>query len=111
MNVGLNVGGAISTFYYLVAGAPNSKEKAFLTPRVSKYYNVPSSLRGTKPVHTIIKFLNSLLFHFDSLSPPGQCLAVSGWAPLEPVLLSSQMCGAGFTARTEKMFSLPLFPL
>lgn len=53
----------------MVAGAPNSKEKAFLTPRVSIYYNAPSSLRGTKPVHTITKFLNSFLFHFDSPSP------------------------------------------
>lgn len=69
MNVRLNVGGTISAFKYLVVRTPNSKGKSFLSPTVSIYCYAPSSLRGTKPVHTRIKFLSSFLFHFDSPSP------------------------------------------
>lgn len=68
MNVRLNVGGTTPTFKCLVVKTPKSKEKAFLSPRVSIYCYATSSLRGTNPVHTIIKFLNSFLFHFDSPS-------------------------------------------
>lgn len=104
MNVRLNVGGTISTFKCLVVRTPNNKEKTFLSPRASLYCYALSSLRGTKPAHTRIKSLSSFLSHFDSPR------LVSGWAPLEPVQLSSQMCGAGFTARTQKMFPLPHSP-
>lgn len=79
MNVRLNVGGVIGTFKYLAARTPNSKEKLFLPPRISMYCYPPSSLRGIKPVHTIIKFLTSFLFHFDSPKPQASSwLSTSG---------------------------------
>ena len=74
----------------LVVRAPKSREKRSLPPRVSMCCYAPSSLRGAKTVHTIIKFLKSFLFYPQRPNHQASVWLPSGWPLLEPALLSSQ---------------------
>lgn len=108
MNVRLNVVVAIGTFKYLAARTPNGKEKAFLPPRVSIYCYAPSSLRGVKPVHTIIKFLSSFLFHFDSPKPQASIwLSTSGVSTAQ----LPDWWGRIYNKDRKDVFSFPFSPV
>lgn len=108
MNVRVNVGGTISKFKYLVIRTPSSKEKS--VPFSICCYT-PSSLRGTKSVHTIIKFLSSFLLHFDSPKPQGSiwlCQAGHLWSQY---CSAPDVWGRFYRKDRKDVFSSPFSPV